>query len=89
MVYDITKSESFENLNQWLSDIKEYADDGVQLLLIGNKLDLESQRQVPTERAQEWAQKLDIPFLETSAKDATNVEQAFTRMVEQLLKNRY
>lgn len=66
MVYDITKAETFENLQSWLSDIREYAEDGVAVLLVGNKCDLESQRQVSTEAGQDWASKLNIPFLETS-----------------------
>lgn len=88
IVYDITKRESFENIQSWLSDIRSYADEDVGLLLIGNKVDLENQRQVQTSDGQDWADKLGMPFLETSAKNAQNVELAFTKLVEGLFEKK-
>jgi len=88
LVYDITKRESFENLQSWCNDIKSYADEDVGTILIGNKLDLESQRQVSTQEGEEWASKLGIPFLETSAKASQNVESAFTKMVERIFEKK-
>jgi GTPase SAR1 family protein len=65
MVYDITKRETFENLQTWLGDIKKHADDNVGIMLVGNKCDLEDKRQVSKEDGKQWADNLDIPFLET------------------------
>jgi Ras-related protein Rab-1A len=51
-------------------------------------VDLENQRQVQKTDGEEWAKKLEVPFLETSAKDAQNVDEAFTKMVERLFVNK-
>ena len=88
MVYDITKKESFDNLQSWLNDIQQYAEEDVGIILVGNKVDLENQRQVQKTDGEDWAKKLEVPFLETSAKDAQNVDDAFTKMVERLFEKK-
>lgn len=80
VVYDVTDMESFNNVKQWLSEIEKYASDNVNKLLIGNKSDLVSKKVVDTEMAKSFADSHNIPFIETSAKNATNVEEAFLRM---------
>ncbi|KAL5167268.1 Ras-related protein RABD2a [Glycine soja] len=80
IVYDVTDEESFNNVKQWLSEIDRYASDNVNKLLVGNKCDLEANRAVSYETAKAFADEIGIPFMETSAKDATNVEQAFMAM---------
>ncbi|EYU19463.1 hypothetical protein MIMGU_mgv1a012444mg [Erythranthe guttata] len=80
VVYDVTDQESFNNVKQWLNEIDRYASDSVNKLLVGNKCDLTSQKVVSTETAQAFADEIGIPFMETSAKNATNVEQAFMAM---------
>jgi len=87
VVYDVTEAESFNNVKQWLHEIDRYASEGVNKLLVGNKSDLVSKKQVETQTAKEMADSLSIPFLETSAKSATNVEQAFMTMASEI-KNR-
>ncbi|XP_021732771.1 GTP-binding protein YPTM2-like [Chenopodium quinoa] len=87
IVYDITDQESFNNVKQWLSEIDRYASNNVNKLLVGNKSDLTANRAVPYETAKAYADEIGIPFLETSAKDATNVEQAFLTMTTDI-KNR-
>jgi Ras-related protein Rab-1A len=87
VVYDITDQESFNNVKQWLQEIERYACDNVNKLLVGNKCDLSAKRAVVYETAKEYADQLGIPFLETSAKNATNVEQAFLTMAAEI-KNR-
>ncbi|CAO2813182.1 unnamed protein product [Amaranthus hypochondriacus] len=87
VVYDITDQESFNNVKQWLSEIDRYASNNVNKLLVGNKSDLTATRAVPYETAKAYADEIGIPFLETSAKDATNVEQAFLTMTTDI-KNR-
>ncbi|XP_018440372.1 ras-related protein RABD2b isoform X1 [Raphanus sativus] len=80
VTYDVTDQESFNNVKQWLNEIDRYASENVNKLLVGNKNDLTSQKVVSTETAQAFADELGIPFLETSAKNATNVEEAFMAM---------
>jgi len=84
VVYDVTDQESFNNVKQWLNEIDRYACENVNKLLVGNKCDLVSKRAVEYETAKDFADKLEIPFLETSAKNATNVEKAFLTMAAEI-----
>ncbi|TGZ67902.1 hypothetical protein CRM22_004535 [Opisthorchis felineus] len=81
------RESSFNSVHSWLEEIKCYADSKVLRLLVGNKCDLEPKRAVPTATAKALADELHMPFLETSAKDATNVEQAFFKMAQQIAAN--
>jgi Ras-related protein Rab-1A len=80
IVYDVTDKESFQNIQHWLQEIDKYANEGVMKLLVGNKSDLQSKKVVSYDEAKELADSLGIGFIETSAKNAHNVEQAFTKM---------
>lgn len=84
VVYDVTDQESFNNVKQWLHEINRYASENVNKLLVGNKSDLEPKRVVSAEAAKEFADSLGIAFLETSAKNSTNVEKAFLTMASQI-----
>jgi len=86
MVYDVTSSESFDHVEEWLSEVDRYANENTCKLLVGNKADLSEKREVSEETAQRFADKLNISFLETSAKTATNVEAAFLTMAKELIK---
>ena len=77
VVYDVTDNDSFNNVKQWLNEIDRYASENVQKLLVGNKADLVNKKIVEPETAKQFAESLSIPFLETSAKNAQNVEQVF------------
>ena len=55
LTYDITRDETFENVLNWLSEVKQHADENVRIYLIGNKSELESSREVQFERAVEFA----------------------------------
>ncbi|CAN8000428.1 unnamed protein product, partial [Ixodes hexagonus] len=87
VAYDVTDQESFNNVKQWLQEIDRYACENVNKLLVGNKSDLTTKKVVDYTTAKEFADHLSIPFLETSAKNATNVEQAFMTMAAEI-KNR-
>ncbi|XP_014676662.1 PREDICTED: ras-related protein Rab-1A [Priapulus caudatus] len=87
VVYDVTDQESFNNVKQWLQEIDRYACDTVNKLLVGNKCDLTTKKVVDYTTAKEYSDQLGIPFLETSAKNSTNVEQAFMTMAAEI-KNR-
>jgi len=84
VVYDVTDMDSFNNVKQWLQEIDRYATEGVNKLLVGNKSDMADKKVVEYTVAKEFADSLGIPFLETSAKSATNVEQAFLTMARQI-----
>lgn len=84
VVYDITDAESFTNVKQWLHEITKYASESVDKLLVGNKNDLTSKRAVTAEQGEEFARSMGIEFVETSAKNATNVEKAFMTMASQI-----
>ncbi|KAD4584198.1 hypothetical protein E3N88_21799 [Mikania micrantha] len=86
IVYDVTDLESFNNVKQWLSEIDRYASENVNKLLVGNKCDLTESRAVSYDTAKEFADNIGIPFMETSAKDATNVEHAFMAMSADIKK---
>lgn len=79
-MYDVTDQESFNNVKQWLNEIDRYASDNVNKLLVGNKCDLTANKVVSYEAGKALADEMGIPFMETSAKNATNVEQAFMAM---------
>ncbi|KAL0947385.1 hypothetical protein HGRIS_013501 [Hohenbuehelia grisea] len=84
VVYDVTDNDTFSNVKQWLQEIDRYASEGVNKLLVGNKSDLTGKKVVEYSVAKDFADQLSIPFLETSAKNATNVEQAFLTMAKQI-----
>ena len=84
VVYDVTDQASFSNVKQWLQEIDRYACENVNKLLVGNKCDLTTKKVVDYNTAKEFADGLGIPFLETSAKNSTNVEQAFICMATEI-----
>ncbi|KAA8496923.1 Ras-related protein RABD2c [Porphyridium purpureum] len=84
IVYDTTDLESFENVKSWLREIGRFANANVSKLLVGNKADLESERAVDTAMAQAFADEHGMKLLETSAKTAQNVEEAFLAMAREI-----
>ena len=87
VTYDITDRESFTAVQTWMGEVEKHASDNISRILVGNKCDLEDQRAVSFEEGQELAEHFNVRFLETSAKDSKNVEQAFTLMTREI-KNR-
>ena len=86
IVYDITRKNSFESVEKWVSDVTAVADKKITVVLIGNKCDLEDQRQVTKEQGEEKSSKLEIAFLETSAFSGENLEKAFEMMMNEIYK---
>ena len=85
IVFDITEKDSFEHVKNWVADIDKFAKQGVLRILVGNKCDLEKQRIVSKEEANELAEKLGIKYIETSAKDTINIETLFVDTAKYLL----
>lgn len=86
LVYDLTKRQSFDHMARWLEELRGHADKNIVIMLIGNKSDLGSLRAVPTEDAQEFAQRENLVFMETSALEATNVETAFFTVLTEIYR---
>lgn len=85
LVYDITRRATFENLRKWLYELREYGSSDMVIVLVGNKSDLaNSAREVNVEDGQSLAQLEGLSFLETSAKDNLNVEEAFFQMITKI-----
>ncbi|KAK6232256.1 hypothetical protein SCA6_002329 [Theobroma cacao] len=86
LVYDMTKRQSFDHMARWLEELRGHADKNIVIMLIGNKCDLGSLRAVPTEDAQEFAQRENLFFMETSALESTNVETAFLTVLTEIYR---
>ena len=87
VVYDITSRDSFNNVKSWIDDCKQHIAPTTQIIILGNKCDLEDKREVSTEEGNEFAESRELQFYETSAKDGTNVEKVFRSSVEKIAKN--
>ena len=81
IVYDITSRNSFNNLDKWMTEIKDKTSNDIKLMIIGNKIDLKQFREVTIEEAVAKAKELGIPLMETSALDSTNVKKAFNNLL--------
>nr|GMD47930.1 ras-related protein RABA4d [Ipomoea batatas] len=86
LVYDMTKRQSFDHMARWLEELRSHADKNIVIMLIGNKCDLGSLRAVPVEDAQEFAERENLFFMETSALEATNVETAFMNILTEIYR---
>jgi len=86
LVYDTTKPTTFENVSRWLKELRDHADSNIVIMLIGNKTDLKHLRAVATEDAQSFAEKEGLSFVETSALEATNVENAFHTILAEIYR---
>jgi small GTP-binding protein len=88
LVFDVTRPETYEKIPQWFEDFKNFSDSSIELILIGNKIDLESERKVTTEQGTKMAKKLGIPYLETSALNSDIVDEAFNLIAFKLIKDK-
>mmetsp|Transcript_28302 Transcript_28302/g.39493 ORF Transcript_28302/g.39493 Transcript_28302/m.39493 type:complete len:211 (+) Transcript_28302:163-795(+) len=77
VVFDISDSTTFDNVELWLEDVRSYAQPDVDVILIGNKVDLYLERKVPFETAKIFADNSGMSYIETSAKSHFNVGKAF------------
>ena len=77
-MYDIARRDTFQHLTTWLEDARHHASSNMTIMLVGNKADMESKRVVTKEEGEAFARQHGLLFLETSAKTALNVEEAFT-----------
>ncbi|XP_059413600.1 ras-related protein Rab-37-like isoform X1 [Carassius carassius] len=84
LLYDITRKSSFDNIRAWLTEIYEYAQKDVVIMLLGNKSDMAAERVITHEEGEKLAKEYGVPFMETSAKTGVNVELAFQAIAREL-----
>ena len=84
VVYDITNKASFANCDKWIEDVRAERGGDVVIMLVANKTDLGDKRQVSTEDGESKAKKMNVLFIETSAKSNHNIKQMFRRLAEAL-----
>ena len=83
VMFDLTKEDTFKNVIKWLAELERYAAEDVRRILVGNKSDLPN-RQVQAKDALELADRLGLEYIETSAKDTTNVDQVFMTLAKNI-----
>ncbi|WOH02266.1 hypothetical protein DCAR_0521655 [Daucus carota subsp. sativus] len=84
IVYDITKRQTFDNVQRWLRELRDHADSNIVLMMAGNKSDLNHLRAVAEQDGQALAEKEGLSFLETSALEASNIERAFQTVLTEI-----
>ncbi|XP_056262189.1 ras-related protein Rab-26-like [Pseudoliparis swirei] len=84
LLYDVTNKTSFDNIQAWLTEIHEYAQQDVVLMLLGNKADATHEQVIKREDGERLAKEFGVPFMETSARSGLNIELAFTAVAKEL-----
>jgi len=85
LIYDVTNLQTYENVKNWIAQIREEANPNVIIYLAGNKIDVsEEEKVVKTEDGQKIADEFNLPFYETSAKNGDNVNKIFEDLVEKV-----
>jgi len=84
LVYDIAKRITYDNVQRWLKELRDHADQTIVIMLVGNKKDLRHMRQVQTDEAKEFCKKNKLFFIETSALADSNVTLAFETILKEI-----
>jgi Ras-related protein Rab-4B len=85
LCYDIASRESFNSLQNWLTDARNLASPNIFIVLVGNKKDLESNREVSFQEAEDFARENELIFIECSALTGDAVEEAFLKCARSIL----
>ena len=84
LVYDVTNQATFNNIERWYNEIRDFSSKDIQIIMIGNKTDLKDNIVITTEMSQNKAADLEIPVVETSALNASNVKVAFHLLIKEI-----
>ena len=79
LVYDITSQESFRKIDFWIQELHNKNRDSKVLMLVGNKTDLDNEREVSFQQGEKKANEIGCPFMETSAKTNHNIKECFEK----------
>ena len=85
LTFDITRRETFVSLGKWLEETKNNGNPNMIIILVGNKIDLDSQRVVSRDEAEKFAKENSLLYIETSAKTAFNVNETFLKTGKEVL----
>ena len=86
LIYDVTSRKTFDNVKNWVAQIKEEVTDKVSIILVGNKIDDVDGRKVQTEEGQKMAKECGLSFFETSAKSGQNIDSTFNELVKKTVE---
>lgn len=81
-VFDLTRSSTFSNINNWYNSAVKYGVGGVPKILVGNKSDLTNQRKIILPMAEHLSEKLNAPYFETSVRTGQNMQTIFKTIAE-------
>ena len=84
LLYDVTKQSSYDNIREWIHDIKEEVSEKAIIFLIANKIDMSDKRKISKEKGEELAEEFKIPFFEASAKSGENVDEVFKALYKKI-----
>ena len=85
LLYDINNENSFKGLSIWLNEIKNYCNNEVSIILVGNKIDLDN-RKITKEEGNSFATKNGLMYVETSSKDGINIDTPFENLAYDIIK---
>ena len=90
IMFDLTRKSTFDNVPRWITEIKENVDNiyELEIMLVGNKADLEDQREVSNYDIIKLQEEYDLPYIETSAKSELNVNTTFTELVQRVHRHK-
>jgi small GTP-binding protein len=86
LLYDVTSALTFQSLTRWLQELRENADSNIVVMLVGNKCDLQELRAASTDEGVGFAKTESLLFIETSALDATNVQESFKGLISEIIR---
>jgi small GTP-binding protein len=88
LVFDVTRSSTFSNVNNWYNSAVKYGLSGIPRILIGNKIDLKDERKIILPMAEHLSEKLNAPYFETCALTGENVKIVFQKIAELVYKSK-
>ena len=91
IVYDVTSKLTFDNVDKWCNELRIKGSNNINIIMVGNKIDLKENIIITSDMSQEKAKFLQVPVMETSALDSSNVKEAFYLLIQEMylsLKNK-